>query len=233
MKPYPLALRRGSEAPGNRSLHFPSRFVCGHGVLRLGSRHGRRPDPLRRAGAGCAARARAKVLTEVAQTGLPGEHHFFITFNTRYPGVRMSKRLSAEYPERDDGRAAAPVLGSDGHRIGLRGRAFVQGRAGEAARALRAISSFVDPHASFALKFDLRRTRSEPGRRTELGGYCRPNSSRAGQGCRRRQEADAARNAAGGKQQKAKDGEAAAASRSTRSGRRTADVTLSFRYHSA
>ena len=39
-----------------------------------------------------------KVLAEVAQTGLPGEHHFFVTFDTRHPGVRISPRLKAEYP---------------------------------------------------------------------------------------------------------------------------------------
>ncbi len=39
-----------------------------------------------------------KVLSEVAQAGLPGEHHFFVTFATRYPGVRISPRLLAEYP---------------------------------------------------------------------------------------------------------------------------------------
>jgi hypothetical protein len=39
-----------------------------------------------------------KVLTEVAQTGLPGEHHFFITFDTRHPGVRISSRIRARYP---------------------------------------------------------------------------------------------------------------------------------------
>ena len=39
-----------------------------------------------------------KVLGEVAQAGLPGEHHFYITFDTRAPGVRISSRLRAEYP---------------------------------------------------------------------------------------------------------------------------------------
>src|ERR671912_1271501 len=39
-----------------------------------------------------------KVISEVAQTGLPGEHHFFITFDTRHPGVRISSRLKADYP---------------------------------------------------------------------------------------------------------------------------------------
>ncbi|MDN2566159.1 SspB family protein [Aquibium sp. A9E412] len=40
-----------------------------------------------------------KVLTEVARTGLPGNHHFFITFLTHAPGVRISSRLRQRYPE--------------------------------------------------------------------------------------------------------------------------------------
>ncbi|SNZ09006.1 SspB family protein [Cohaesibacter gelatinilyticus] len=40
-----------------------------------------------------------KVLTEVSGTGLPGEHHFYITFNTQAPGVRISPRLLGKYPK--------------------------------------------------------------------------------------------------------------------------------------
>jgi len=41
-----------------------------------------------------------RVLADVAKTSaLPGDHHFFITFNTQALGVRMSSRLRAEYPE--------------------------------------------------------------------------------------------------------------------------------------
>lgn len=40
-----------------------------------------------------------KVLAEVARTGLPGGHHFFITFLTTAPGVRISSRLRERYPE--------------------------------------------------------------------------------------------------------------------------------------
>ncbi|HEY6630061.1 MAG TPA: SspB family protein [Rhizobiaceae bacterium] len=40
-----------------------------------------------------------KVLAEVARTGLPGNHHFFITFLTGAPGVRISPRLREKYPE--------------------------------------------------------------------------------------------------------------------------------------
>ena len=39
------------------------------------------------------------VLAKVAKSGLPGEHHFYIAFNTRAPGVGISKRLKEKYPE--------------------------------------------------------------------------------------------------------------------------------------
>jgi hypothetical protein len=42
----------------------------------------------------------SRVLREVEQTGaLPGEHHFYITFNTRMPGVSIPKHLSERFPE--------------------------------------------------------------------------------------------------------------------------------------
>lgn len=39
------------------------------------------------------------VLHGVAQAGLPGEHHFFITFDTRDEGVEMAAWLRERYPE--------------------------------------------------------------------------------------------------------------------------------------
>lgn len=40
-----------------------------------------------------------KVLMDTAKNGLPGEHHFYISFNTRAEGVRLSARMRAQYPE--------------------------------------------------------------------------------------------------------------------------------------
>lgn len=39
------------------------------------------------------------VLAEVAQSGLPGEHHFYIAFSTTADGVGMSPRLKEQHPE--------------------------------------------------------------------------------------------------------------------------------------
>lgn len=41
----------------------------------------------------------ADVLQVVAEEGLPGEHHFFITFDTRDEGVEMADWLRERYPE--------------------------------------------------------------------------------------------------------------------------------------
>jgi len=40
-----------------------------------------------------------KVLAEVVRAGLPGEHHFYINFFTRAPGVRISQRLLEQYDQ--------------------------------------------------------------------------------------------------------------------------------------
>ncbi|BBF91376.1 SspB family protein [Blastochloris tepida] len=40
-----------------------------------------------------------RVLQDVMRDGLPGEHHFYIAFDTRAPGVRLSPRLLERYPE--------------------------------------------------------------------------------------------------------------------------------------
>src|SRR5438067_10581054 len=41
-----------------------------------------------------------RVLADVAKTGsLPGEHHFYVTFDTRAAGVKLSTRMREQYPE--------------------------------------------------------------------------------------------------------------------------------------
>ena len=40
-----------------------------------------------------------RVLTDVVRDGLPGDHHLYISFDTRAPGVRVSTRLKEKYPE--------------------------------------------------------------------------------------------------------------------------------------
>lgn len=39
------------------------------------------------------------VLRQVSASGLTGEHHFYISFSTTHPGVKMSEQLRARYPK--------------------------------------------------------------------------------------------------------------------------------------
>ena len=39
------------------------------------------------------------VLRRVSSIGLPAEHHFYISINTAYPGVKMSEQLRSRYPK--------------------------------------------------------------------------------------------------------------------------------------
>jgi hypothetical protein len=40
-----------------------------------------------------------ETLTSVAKNGLPGDHHFYITFLTEYPGVDIPEYLKKQYPD--------------------------------------------------------------------------------------------------------------------------------------
>jgi len=96
-----------------------------------------------------------KVLTEVAQAGLPGEHHFFVTFNTRYPGVRISSRLTAEYPGE-----MTVVLQHQFWDLTVTDSAFEVGLSFKGVPEklhvpFHAITSFIDPHAGFKVAFDI------------------------------------------------------------------------------
>ena len=40
-----------------------------------------------------------RVMSDAAKQGLPGDHHFYITFLTQTPGVKLSSRLTTQYPQ--------------------------------------------------------------------------------------------------------------------------------------
>lgn len=97
-----------------------------------------------------------KVLGEVAQAGLPGEHHFYVSFDTRAPGVRISSRLKAEYPTE-----MTVVLQHQFWDLTVTDSAFEVGLSfkGSPERLVvpfRAITSFIDPHVHFQVKFDVK-----------------------------------------------------------------------------
>src|ERR1700749_798187 len=40
-----------------------------------------------------------EALARAAASGLPGTHHFYITFQTKHPGTKIPESLSSQYPE--------------------------------------------------------------------------------------------------------------------------------------
>ncbi|MCE2927263.1 MAG: ClpXP protease specificity-enhancing factor SspB [Rickettsiales bacterium] len=40
-----------------------------------------------------------EVLRQASQKGLPGDHHFYVSFNTTFPGVRVSDTIRGKYPK--------------------------------------------------------------------------------------------------------------------------------------
>ncbi|MFD1199489.1 SspB family protein [Brucella gallinifaecis] len=96
-----------------------------------------------------------KVLAEVAATGLPGNHHFFITFLTGAPGVRISSRLKEKYPEQ-----MTVVLQHQYWDMVVTDQLFEIGLSfGDIPEKLTipfsAIRGFYDPSVNFELEFDV------------------------------------------------------------------------------
>ena len=96
-----------------------------------------------------------KVLTEVAKTGLPGNHHFFITFVTNAPGVKVSNRMREQYPEQ-----MTIVLQHQFWDLEVNENAFDVGLSfSDVPEKLHipysAIRGFYDPSVNFELEFDV------------------------------------------------------------------------------
>ena len=94
------------------------------------------------------------VLADVAKNGLPGEHHFKITFNTTAPGVRLSDRLRAQYPE-----AMTIILQHQFWDLAVGERAFEVGLSfGGITERLTvpfdSIVAFYDPAVQFGFQFE-------------------------------------------------------------------------------
>jgi hypothetical protein len=97
-----------------------------------------------------------RVLTQVAETGLPGSHHFYISFRSNDPGVELPDYLRAKYPDemtivlqhqywdliiREDDFEVTVSFNKQQERIKV---------------PFAALSAFVDPSVRFGLQFDRR-----------------------------------------------------------------------------
>ncbi|CTQ32958.1 SspB family protein [Jannaschia rubra] len=97
-----------------------------------------------------------RVLDQVAADGLPGDHHFFISFDTNHPGVQIAQWLHDRYPEdmtivlqhwydnldvRDDGFSVTLNFGDSPEPLVV---------------PWEAMKTFVDPSVEFGFRFEQR-----------------------------------------------------------------------------
>lgn len=95
-----------------------------------------------------------RVLADAAEHGLPGEHHFFITFMSTAEGVKLSPRLLAQYPEE-----MTVILQHQFWDLAVTEEQFEVGLSfgGIPERLVvpfNAIKSFFDPSVKFGLQFE-------------------------------------------------------------------------------
>ena len=95
-----------------------------------------------------------RVLTDAAEHGLPGEHHFFITFLSKAEGVKLSPRLLAQYPEEMtvilQHQFWDLTVTEDRFEVGL----SFGGIAERLVVPFNSIKSFFDPSVQFGLQFE-------------------------------------------------------------------------------
>src|SRR6202171_1908155 len=95
-----------------------------------------------------------RVLTDAAEHGLPGEHHFFITFLSTAEGVKLSPRLLAQYPEEMtvilQHQFWDLVVTEDRFEVGL----SFGGIPERLVVPFNSIKSFFDPSVQFGLQFE-------------------------------------------------------------------------------
>jgi hypothetical protein len=95
-----------------------------------------------------------RVLEQVAEHGLPGEHHLYIGFRTSFPGVEAPRFLRDQFPEE-----ATVILQHQFWGLDVTPDAFsvILAFGGSKQRILvpfAALTAFADPSANFGLRFE-------------------------------------------------------------------------------
>ena len=104
-----------------------------------------------------------KVLGDAARDGMPGEHHFFITFRTDAPGVRISPRTKERFPEE-----ITIILQHQFWDLSVTEFGFEVGLSfsnvpERLSVPWEAVTGFFDPSVDFGLKFELQDLEPEEG----------------------------------------------------------------------
>lgn len=94
-----------------------------------------------------------EALTQVAERGLPGNHHFYLTFRTGFPGVSIPDYLSAQYPNEMTIVLQFQYYGLEVHDDRFEVTLSFNNVHERLVIPFAAISTFADPSVNFALQF--------------------------------------------------------------------------------
>lgn len=108
-----------------------------------------------------------KVLTDAARDGLPGEHHFYISFRTDAAGVRVPQRMRDKFPDEMtiilQHQFWDLIVGDHGFEVGLSFSNVPE----RVVVPYEALTGFFDPSVQFGLKFEVQDTIEEGANDTE------------------------------------------------------------------
>jgi hypothetical protein len=104
-----------------------------------------------------------QVLKDAAENGLPGEHHFYITFISTAEGVKLSPRLLSQYPTEMtvilQHQFWDLIVTDDRFEVGL----SFNGIPERLVIPFNSIKSFFDPSVQFGLQFEPTDENAEAG----------------------------------------------------------------------
>ncbi|CAA7616613.1 conserved hypothetical protein [Magnetospirillum sp. LM-5] len=94
-------------------------------------------------------------LSVTARDGLFGDHHFYITFRTRFPGVQISPALMARHPDEMTIVLQHQFWGLDVAQDQFEVTLSFSGVSERLRVPLAAVTGFADPSAKFGLQFQV------------------------------------------------------------------------------
>jgi len=94
-----------------------------------------------------------EALSHTAERGLPGVHHFYITFRTRDPGVVISDTLAARFPEEMTIVLENQFWGLEVSEDEFSVTLSFGGRQERLVVPFAALTAFIDPSVKFGLQF--------------------------------------------------------------------------------
>jgi hypothetical protein len=113
-----------------------------------------------------------EALARTVREGLPGDHHFYVTFRTHAPGVGIPNRLLSKFPDEMtivlQHQFRALEVGEDAFSVNL----SFQSRSERLRIPFAAVTTFADPSVNFGLQFQV--PAAQPAEVTALSAQLPP-----------------------------------------------------------